>query len=80
MTMLQEAQTVHVYRQSRTEDAQWCQKYFNFAPETADTIMRLNVGEQIFKYGSNPEVRVQHLRSSWEAELTNTDTAMSAAD
>jgi hypothetical protein len=38
------------------------------------------VGEQIFKYGSNPEVRVQHLRSSWEAELTNTDTAMSAAD
>ncbi|MBT2486937.1 MULTISPECIES: ATP/GTP-binding protein [unclassified Microbacterium] len=78
MTMLQEAQTIHVYRQSRAEDARWCQKYFNFAPETADAIMNLDVGEQIFKYGSNPEIRLRHLRSEWERELTNTDTGMQA--
>lgn len=78
MAMLQEAQTIHVYRQSHAKDAQWCQKYFSFAPETAEAIMNLEQGEQIFKYASNPEIRLRHLRSEWEVGLTNTDTGMSA--
>lgn len=78
MTMLQEAQTIHVYRQSRAADAAWCQQYFDFAPETAEVIMDLEVGHQIFKYGNRPEVRMRHLRSAWERELTSTDSAMSS--
>ena len=77
MTMLQEAQTIHVYKQSRRADAEWCQQYFDFAPETTEAIMNLEPGEQIFKYGSNPEIRLRHLRSAWERDLTNTDGAMS---
>lgn len=78
MTMLQEAQTIHIYKQSRRADAEWCQQYFDLAPETADAIMNLEPGEQIFKYGSNPEIRMRHLRSAWEIALTNTDGAMRA--
>lgn len=80
MTMLQEAQTIHVYKQSRRDDAEWCQKYFSFAPETTEAIMNLEQGEQIFKYASNPEIRLRHLRSDWEIGLTNTDTGMSGGN
>lgn len=76
MTIIQEAQTVCVYRQSRPEDAAWCQRTFGFAPETAETIERLRDGHFIFKYGSHPETHVQHILSRWEAEVTNTDEAL----
>ena len=80
MAIIQEAQTVCIYRQSRPEDARWCQQTFGLAPETADTIERLRDGHYIFKYGSHPETHVQHLLSRWEAEVTNTDEALAAAD
>ena len=78
MAIIQEAQTVCIYRQSRPEDARWCQKTFGLAPETADTIERLRDGHYIFKYGSHPETHVQHILSRWEAEVTNTDEALAA--
>ena len=80
MAMIQEAQTVHVYRQSRPEDAQWCQRTFSFAPETADQIERLPDGHRFDKIGSRPETLVHHIRSSWEASITDTDAAFKAAD
>jgi hypothetical protein len=80
MAIIQEAQTVCVYRQSRPEDALWCQQTFGFAPETAHTIERLQDGHYIFKYGSHPETHVQHILSSWEADITNTDEALAAAE
>ena len=79
MAIIQEAQTVCIYRQSRPEDAAWCQQTFGLAPETADTIERLRDGHYIFKYGSHPETHVQHILSRWEAQVTNTDEALAAA-
>jgi type IV secretory pathway VirB4 component len=80
MAIIQEAQTVCIYRQSRPEDAHWCQRTFGLAPETAQTIERLQDGHYIFKYGTHPEAHVQHILSRWEAEVTNTDEALAAAD
>jgi len=80
MAIIQEAQTVCIYRQSRPEDALWCQQTFGLDPETAQTIERLRDGHFIFKYGSHPETHVQHILSPWEAEVTNTDEALAAAE
>ena len=45
-------------------------------PETARTIETLRDGHYIFKYGSHPETHVQHIRSRWEIDLTNTDEGL----
>lgn len=79
MAMIQEAQTVHIYRQSRPEDAGWCQRTFGFAPEVGQQIERLADGHHYFKYGSHPETLVEHIRSPWEETLTDTDEALAAA-
>jgi hypothetical protein len=78
-TVVQEAQTVYVFNQARTEDAHWATTTFGFAPETAATLMRLKPGHCVFKYGANPETHLQHVRSTWEAEVTNPDSALAAA-
>lgn len=78
-TVVQEAQTVYVFNQARTEDARWAAGTFGFASETAATLMRLKAGHCVFKYGANPETHLQHVRSTWEAEVTDTDTALAAA-
>lgn len=79
MAMVQEAQSVYVYRQSRPEDAEWCQQTFNFAPERAADITRLSDGHHYFKYGSHVETLVKHIRSDWETRITNTDEGMQGA-
>jgi hypothetical protein len=79
MAIIQEAQTVCIYRQSRPEDATWCQRTFGLAPETGETIEKLRDGHYIFKFGSHPETHVQHILSDWEARITNTDEALAAA-
>jgi len=78
MAVIQEAQTVIIYRLSRPEDARWAQETFGLAPETARTIERLADGNFIFKYGSHPETTARHIRSRWERELTNTDKGLLA--
>ena len=77
-TVVQEAQTIYAYRQDRDEDARWVTQTFNFAPDTQEVLMNLRPGNCIFKFGSNPETHMQHIRSSWEAEITDTDEAMAA--
>jgi hypothetical protein len=77
-TVVQEAQTIYAYRQDRDEDARWVTQTFNFAPDTQEVLMNLRPGNCVFKYGSNPETHMQHIRSQWEAEMTDTDEAMEA--
>ena len=62
-TVVQEAQTLYAYRQDRPEDALWVQETFGLAPDTADLLGNLDPGHCIFKYASNPETHMQHLRS-----------------
>jgi len=78
-TVVQEAQTIYVFNQARNEDANWAVNTFGFAPESANTLMALRPGHLMFKYGSNPETHMQHVRSTWETEVTNTDSALAAA-
>jgi len=79
ITIIQEAQSIYVFRQDRPEDAAWCVETFGFAPETSPTIEKLRDGHFIFKFGSHPETHVQHIRSQWEIDVTNTDEALAAA-
>lgn len=75
--VIQEAQTVYAFRQDRPEDAAWAQHTFNMEPETAQTLMDLPVGHCVMKIGNRPEIQLQHVRSRWETEVTNTDAALS---
>ncbi|WAH99752.1 ATP/GTP-binding protein [Arthrobacter sp. MMS18-M83] len=81
MAVIQEAHTIHVYRQNRPEEAKWCQETFGFQRETAPIIENLDNGHHIFKVGAgNPETEVQHIRSEWEKKMTDTDTALSTEE
>ncbi|MFE6229400.1 ATP/GTP-binding protein [Cellulosimicrobium sp. NPDC057862] len=77
--VVQEAQTVHLFRQDRREDAEWAAETFNLAPESVDTLMNLPVGHCVMKVASRPEIQLQHVRSRWETEVTNTDAALAIA-
>ncbi|NQX29845.1 ATP/GTP-binding protein [Microbacteriaceae bacterium VKM Ac-2854] len=78
MAIIKEAQTIYTFAQDRREDAEWCARTFNYAPETVDLLMRLKPGHFVFKYGAEPETHVRHIRSPWEAAVTNTDEAIAA--
>lgn len=75
-TVISEAQSIYMFRQDRQDDADWAVRTFNFEPSTADVLQRLTPGHFVFKYGDKPETHVQHIRSTWEEELTDTDDAM----
>ncbi|WP_191621788.1 hypothetical protein [Microbacterium caowuchunii] len=75
-TVISEAQSIYMFRQDRPEDADWAVQTFDFEPSTAEVLQRLQPGHFVFKYGPHPEVHVQHVRSAWEAALTDTDDAM----
>ncbi len=78
--MVQEAQSVYIYRQDRPADAEWCQRAFDLHEDTAALLPQLGPGEHVMKIGARSEVHVQHIRSAWEAKLTDTDEAMATAE
>lgn len=75
-TVISEAQSIYIFRQDRQEDANWAVQTFGFDPSTAETLQNLAPGHFVFKYGSVPETHVQHVRSSIEIGLTDTDEGM----
>ena len=75
-TVVQEAQTIYAYRQDRPEDARWVTETFGLNPDAAETLMNLEPGHCVFKYGSNPATHMRHVRSEWETAVTNTDEGM----
>lgn len=77
--MISEAQSIYVFRQDREADADWCCRTFGFDPTTAPVLQGLRPGQFVFKYGSHPETRVEHVRSDWEVGLTDTDEGMRLA-
>lgn len=76
MAMIQEAQTVHVYRQTRPADAEWAQETFGFDPSTVQTITELGNGVSLLKIASHPETMIEHVRTPWEMRITDTDGAL----
>lgn len=76
ISVLKEAQTIHIYRQERVEDVEACMRMYDLAEGAEQTLQHLPQGEHLLKIGSRREVRVQHLRSDIEVQLTDTDSAM----
>lgn len=77
MAVIEEAQTVHIFRQSRPQAANWCVETFGLNPDTAADIMRLENGHHFLKTGADTsEIEIEHVRSSWEVKMTNTDGAL----
>lgn len=74
--IIQEAQTVHIFRQSRPEDQVRSMDAFNLESAAGSSIGSLTTGDHLYKVGTNAEVRVRHVRTPWEIAVTNTDEAM----
>lgn len=74
--IIQEAQTVHIFRQSRAEDQKRSIEAFNLESAAGSSIGNLTTGDHLYKVGSNAEVRVRHVRTPWEKTVTDTDEAM----
>ncbi len=76
MSLIREAQIVHIYRQSRADDRQMCFEVFGI-PEWSDKLLAsLSQGVQIIKIGTEDPRIMRHIRSAIEVEVTNTDKAM----
>jgi hypothetical protein len=80
IALLKEAETIFIYGQARHNDAEECMRLFGLPSVTGDVIRQLPKGVCLMKVGARPPLMVRHLRSEIEAELTNTDAAMIAAD
>lgn len=78
--MIQEAQSVYIYRQDRPADADWCVRAFDLHEDSGELLRNLNPGEYVLKIGARSEAHVQHIRSEWEAQLTDTDEGMAVAE
>lgn len=78
MSIIQEAQTIYTFGHDRAEDAAATGRTFGYAPETVELLLRLRPGHFVFKYASQPETHVRHVRSAWETAVTNTDQAIAA--
>ena len=77
MAVIEEAQTVHVFRQTRPQSAQWCASTFGLDPESVPEIMSLPNGHHFLKSAADdPEIEIEHVRSDWEIQMTNTDGAL----
>jgi hypothetical protein len=79
VAMLQEAGTVYLYAQGRTADAQRCLDLYSLPAELLDELMALPQGVCFLKIDVGAPIVLQHLRSDWEVDITNTDAAMGGA-
>lgn len=80
LSLIKEPQTVHIYRQEHQVDVDACAKAFNLDPANASLLASLEQGSHLLKIGNRPPIHVEHVRSSLEMELTDTDSAMLMAD
>lgn len=79
MSLLREAQTVHIFGQSRSTDAERCVQEFNLDPGAASMISNLAPHTHLFKRGSAPEQLVRMNLTRLERELIDTDQAIRRA-
>ena len=75
-TVIKEAQTVHIYRQDRDEDVNDCMDLFGLQEGSRQLLTDLHQGHHLMKISNRREIHVQHVRSSVEEALTDTDLAM----
>ncbi len=80
MTLLRECGLVHVYRQSRADDAADAVKLFRLPPRLHDELGMLGQGVHCLRIEGEAPVYVGPLRTETEAVLSDTDRAMSGSD
>ncbi len=71
--LMKEAGIVLLYGQERYEDAAEAVAMYHLPPGTEATLMNLPKGHCLIKYGSQDPMLVEHVRSSTEERLTDTD-------
>jgi hypothetical protein len=75
-SLLQEAETVFIYGQGNQDDAEACVELYNLPAGTEDTIMALEQGTCLAKFGARDPILLRHERSPREIALTDTDDAL----
>ncbi|NNH21739.1 hypothetical protein HLB09_01270 [Pseudokineococcus marinus] len=76
IAMLKEAGTAHLFKQERDDDVQAVIRTYGLDPSSAGVLANLNTGHHLLKIGSRREIHVEHVRSTMERVITNTDSAM----
>jgi len=76
MSLVREADIVHIYQQSRADDAEQAMAQFRLPPSLFDTLGSLAQGCHILKIGTEAPRQVRHLRTTMEKKMTDTDGAM----
>jgi hypothetical protein len=78
IAMLKEAQTTHLFRQDNAADIDAVVRMFGLDPGARATLRDLSNGHHLLKIGNRREIHVEHLRSTLETSVTDTDEAMRA--
>ncbi|MDT0342714.1 hypothetical protein [Streptomyces litchfieldiae] len=76
MSLIREAGIVHIYRQSREDDAEQALRQFRLPTALSGQLGALAQGVHVLRIGHEPARMVQHLRTPLEVEITDTDQAM----
>ncbi|WP_433860336.1 hypothetical protein [Streptomyces kronopolitis] len=76
MSLVREADIIHIFRQSRSDDARQCIELFRLPATVFDMLGNLRKGVHLVRIGTEPPRRVQHIRTRLEEWLTDTDEAM----
>ncbi|MGP4112321.1 hypothetical protein ACTWP5_15580 [Streptomyces sp. 4N509B] len=76
MALIREAGIVHVYRQSREDDAAQALRQFRLPHTLNAQLAALAQGVHVLRIGHEPARVVHHLRTPLEVEITDTDQAM----
>jgi len=76
MSLVREADVIHVYRQSRSDDAKQVIELFRLPASVFDMLGSLAKGVHLVRIGTEPPRKVLHIRTRLEEWLTDTDEAM----
>jgi hypothetical protein len=76
VAFIKEAGTMHLFRQSKADDAVAAAQIAGLKPGAAEQLMTLPKGQHFKKVGLAAEVRIAHFRSELEKEITDTSAAL----
>ncbi|MGJ9414434.1 hypothetical protein ACHAAC_17170 [Aeromicrobium sp. CF4.19] len=76
MSLIREAEVMHIYRQSREADQQACIEFLGLPPELPGLLSQLERGVHVYKAGKDAPRVVRHIRTPFEESVSDTDEAM----
>jgi hypothetical protein len=79
VAFIKEAGTMHLFRQSKADDAVAAAQIAGLKPGAAEQLMTLPKGQHFKKVGLSAEVRIAHFRSELERKITDTSAGLTGA-